>query len=142
MAMDPDVSRGWDPRDFAIIPYGGGGAMYACDLARESGATSVVVPPLPGYASAFGAIRVDVKHEFTYPIQKIESELDYGKLNQDMDNLVKRATDVLQKEGLKKNQMVIQRSVDEISQAGSSRWMCRQARSGISIASPRISLRP
>ena len=106
------VSRGWDPRDFAIIPYGGGGAMYACDLARESGATSVVVPPLPGYASAFGAIRVDVKHEFTYPIQKIESELDYDKLNQDMDNLVKRATDVLQKEGLKKNQMVIQRSVD------------------------------
>ena len=59
------VSRGWDPRDFAIVPYGGGGAMYACDLAREIGASTVVVPPLPGYASAFGAIRVDMKHEFT-----------------------------------------------------------------------------
>ena len=32
------VSRGWDPRDFAVVPYGGGGAMYACDLAREIGA--------------------------------------------------------------------------------------------------------
>ncbi len=106
------VSRGWDPRDFAIIPYGGGGAMYACDLAKESGASTVVVPPLPGYASAFGAIRVDVKHEFTHPIHKTEDELKYDDLNKDMDNLVKRATDVLAKEGLKKDQMVIQRFVD------------------------------
>ena len=106
------VSRGWDPRDFAIIPYGGGGAMYACDLAKESGASTVVVPPLPGYASAFGAIRVDVKHEFTYPIHKTEDELNYDDLNKDLDNLVKRATEVLAKEGLKKDQMVIQRFVD------------------------------
>ena len=106
------VSRGWDPRDFAIIPYGGGGAMYACDLARESGASTVVIPPLPGYASAFGAIRVDVKHEFTHPIHKTEDELSYDELNKDMDKQVKRATDVLAKEGLKEEQMVIQRYVD------------------------------
>jgi N-methylhydantoinase A len=106
------VSRGWDPRDFAIIPYGGGGAMYACDLARESGASTVVIPPLPGYASAFGAIRVDVKHEFTHPIHKTEDELSYDELNKDMDKQVKRATDVLAKEGLKQEQMVIQRFVD------------------------------
>lgn len=106
------VSRGWDPRDFAIIPYGGGGAMYACDLARESGATTVVVPPLPGYASAFGAIRVDVKHEFTYPIHKTEDELDYDALNRDMNNLVKRATETLSREGLKDDQMIVQRYLD------------------------------
>ena len=106
------VSRGWDPRDFAIIPYGGGGAMYACDLARESGASTVVIPPLPGYASAFGAIRVDVKHEFTHPIHKTEDELSYDELNKEMDNQVKRATEVLAKEGLKEEQMVIQRFVD------------------------------
>ena len=82
------VSRGWDPRDFAIVPYGGGGAMYACDLAREIGASTVIVPPLPGYASAFGAIRVDVKHEFTIPLHKIEAELDYAKLNLEFDDLV------------------------------------------------------
>ena len=108
------VSRGWDPRDFAIIPYGGGGAMYACDLAKESGASTVVVPPLPGYASAFGAIRVDVKPTSfgIYPIHKTEDELNYDDLNKDLDNLVKRATEVLAKEGLKKDQMVIQRFVD------------------------------
>ncbi|MFW6113928.1 MAG: hydantoinase/oxoprolinase family protein, partial [Actinomycetota bacterium] len=106
------VSRGWDPRDFAIIPYGGGGAMYACDLARESGAGTVVVPPLPGYASAFGALRVDVKHEFTRPIHKTEDELDYDELNKEMKNLEKHAAEVLGREGLKKEQMTIQRFVD------------------------------
>jgi N-methylhydantoinase A len=106
------VSRGWDPRDFAIIPYGGGGSLYACDLARESGATTVVVPPLPGYASAFGAIRVDVKHEFTHPMHKIEAELDYDDLNRQMDELVRRAKETLSREGLKEENMVIQRFVD------------------------------
>ena len=106
------VSRGWDPRDFAIVPYGGGGSMYACDLAREVGSGTVIVPPLPGYASAFGAIRVDVKHEFTTPIQKIESELDYRWLNRQFDALVQRAEKTLIKEGMEKHQIRIERYID------------------------------
>ncbi|HEY4737914.1 MAG TPA: hydantoinase/oxoprolinase family protein, partial [Xanthobacteraceae bacterium] len=106
------VSRGWDPRDFAIVPYGGGGAMYACDLAREIGASTVVVPPLPGYASAFGAIRVDVKHEFTTPLHKIEAEIDYAKLNAEFDGLVTRARETLIREGMRPDQIAIERYVD------------------------------
>ncbi|MFO1217154.1 MAG: hydantoinase/oxoprolinase family protein [Burkholderiaceae bacterium] len=106
------VSRGWDPRDFAIVPYGGGGAMYACDLAREIGSPKVIVPPLPGYASAFGAIRVDVKHEFTQPLHKIEAELDYKKLNREFAALEKRAVQTLKKEGMQADQIAIERYVD------------------------------
>jgi N-methylhydantoinase A len=106
------VSRGWDPRDFAIVPYGGGGAMYACDLAREIGASTVIVPPLPGYASAFGAIRVDVKHEFTEPLHKIEAELDYDKLNAAFNDLVKKAKETLLREGMRADQIEIERYVD------------------------------
>jgi len=106
------VSRGWDPRDFAIVPYGGGGALYACDIAREVGLADVVVPPLPGYASAFGALRVDVRHEFVKPIFTLESQLDYDKLNKEMDELVKKATETLKKEGIEEKNMVIQRLAD------------------------------
>jgi N-methylhydantoinase A len=106
------VSRGWDPRDFAIVPYGGGGAMYACDLAREIGASTVIVPPLPGYASAFGAIRVDVKHEFTTPLHKIEAEIDYGKVNAELEALVSKARDTLLREGMRPDQIAIERHVD------------------------------
>ncbi|MEE9418831.1 MAG: hydantoinase/oxoprolinase family protein [Desulfatiglandaceae bacterium] len=106
------VSRGWDPREFAIVPYGGGGALYACDIAREVGLTDVVVPPLPGYASAFGALRVDVRHEFVKPIFTLESQLDFNVLNKEMDELVQRAVDTLKREGIAEKDMVIQRLID------------------------------
>ena len=106
------VSRGWDPRDFAIVPYGGGGAMYACDLAREIGASTVIVPPLPGYASAFGAIRVDVRHEFTEPLHKIEAEIDFEEFNAEFDALAAKAKKTLIREGMRPDQIAIERYVD------------------------------
>ena len=106
------VARGWDPRDFAIVPYGGGGALYACDLARELGCDTVVVPPLPGYASAFGATRVNVKHEFTRAIHKVGDELDYDQLNTDIDELVVKAEETLIKEGIEKDRINIRRMLD------------------------------
>jgi N-methylhydantoinase A len=106
------VSRGWDPRDFAIVPYGGGGALYACDIAREVGVSNVVVPPLPGYASAFGALRVDVRHEFVQPVFTLESQLDFNKINQYFDELVQKAVETLREEGIADKDMVIERLAD------------------------------
>ncbi len=106
------VSRGWDPREFAIVPYGGGGALYACDLAREIGSTTVVVPPLPGYASAFGAIRVDMKHEFTKAIHQTEDEIDFDVLNKQIDDLVESATQIMEKDGMSRAKVRVQRKVD------------------------------
>lgn len=106
------VSRGWDPREFAIVPYGGGGALYACDIAREVGVNNVVVPPLPGYASAFGALRVDVRHEFVQPVFTLESQLDFNKINKSMEDLVERAVETLKVEGIAKKDMVIERLAD------------------------------
>lgn len=106
------VSRGWDPRDFVIVPYGGGGALYACDLAREVGSSTVIVPPLPGYASAFGALRVDMKHEFTRPIHKVEAELDFDQLNAEMDDLVNKGVELLLSEGIAKHKITIRRMAD------------------------------
>ncbi len=106
------VSRGWDPRDFAIVPYGGGGALYACDLAREIGADTVIVPPLPGYASAFGAIRVDMKHEFTKAIHKTEEEVDFDWLNREMDDLVAKGRETLISEGVPEDKIRVGRYAD------------------------------
>src|SRR6185369_4552719 len=83
-----------------------------CDLAREIGAAKVIVPPLPGYASAFGAIRVDVKHEFTVPLHKIEAELDYKQLNAEFDVLVTKRVQTLMQEGMQPEQIHIERYVD------------------------------
>jgi N-methylhydantoinase A len=123
------VSRGWDPRDFAVVPYGGGGAMYACDLAREVGASTVIVPPLPGYASAFGAIRVDVKHEFTTAIHKIEPELDYKWLNRQFAQIVQKAERTLRKEGMRPEDITIERYLD-VKYFSQSRFFTVEAPAG------------
>lgn len=50
------VARGYDPRDFALLCYGGAGPLHACLVADEVGIPQVVVPPMPGAFSAFGAL--------------------------------------------------------------------------------------
>ncbi|MBL8381706.1 MAG: hydantoinase/oxoprolinase family protein [Burkholderiales bacterium] len=50
------VARGFDPRDFALLPFGGAGPLHACDVADELGIPRVVVPPVPGAFSAFGTL--------------------------------------------------------------------------------------
>jgi N-methylhydantoinase A len=59
------VSRyGVDPRDFALIAFGGAGPMLAAFLARELGIAQVVVPTTPGVLSAFGGLIADIKNDF------------------------------------------------------------------------------
>jgi N-methylhydantoinase A len=57
------IERGYDPRDFTLVAFGGAGAMHACELARALGIPRVLVPALPGALSALGILRSDVvKH--------------------------------------------------------------------------------
>jgi N-methylhydantoinase A len=50
------LRRGYDPRDFAFVAYGGAGPLHAALLARELGITRTIVPPGPGHFSAFGML--------------------------------------------------------------------------------------
>jgi 5-oxoprolinase (ATP-hydrolysing)/N-methylhydantoinase A len=57
------VRRGHDPRDFALVAFGGGGPMFAVEIARELGIPRVVVPSAPGLTAAFGLLATDVAYE-------------------------------------------------------------------------------
>jgi N-methylhydantoinase A len=58
------VQRGYDPRDFVLVAFGGAGPLHANALARELGIPAVLVPPSPGIASAVGMLVTDIRHEF------------------------------------------------------------------------------
>jgi N-methylhydantoinase A len=58
------VMRGIDPRDFALLPFGGAGPLHAAAVADELGMRTVVVPPLPGNFSALGLLIADVRRDF------------------------------------------------------------------------------
>ena len=57
------VARGHDPRDFALMPFGGAGPMHATALAEELGITTVLVPPVPGNLSALGFVTARARHD-------------------------------------------------------------------------------
>ena len=56
------VERGWDARDFALLPFGGAGALYAGLVAEELGIARIFVPIEPGVLSALGMLLTDVKY--------------------------------------------------------------------------------
>lgn len=55
------VEQGIDPRDFALVAFGGAGATHACEIADAIDMRCVVVPPRPGLCSAFGALAASVR---------------------------------------------------------------------------------
>jgi N-methylhydantoinase A len=59
------VERGYDPRDFTLLAFGGGGPLHACAVAADVGVGAIVVPPLPGMFSAFGLLVADVRVALT-----------------------------------------------------------------------------
>src|SRR5690606_1037182 len=53
------TERGRDPRDYALLPYGGAGPLLAAEIAEELGVRTILVPPNPGVISALGLITSD-----------------------------------------------------------------------------------
>jgi len=76
------VERGFDPRDFALLAFGGAGPMHACELARSLGIRHVVMPRSPGLLCAWGALSAPIGREYSLTVR--ESEPTYR-------NLLKRA---------------------------------------------------
>jgi N-methylhydantoinase A len=58
--------HGVDPRDYAILAYGGAGPTHAFLLAREAGAKKVIIPPLPGGLCALGCLVADLRADFVH----------------------------------------------------------------------------
>src|SRR5919201_6247503 len=57
------TERGLDPRDYALVAYGGGGPLHAVAIARELGIPRVVIPPAPSTFSAWGMLATDLRHD-------------------------------------------------------------------------------
>lgn len=62
------VRRGYDPRDFAMIAFGGGGAMHAAALADELRIGTVLIPQAPGHFSAWGMLMTDPVQDFVQTV--------------------------------------------------------------------------
>ena len=62
------VERGYDPRDYTLVAFGGAGGLHACGLAAALNMPGVLVPKFPGGLSALGILRADVVKDFSQTI--------------------------------------------------------------------------
>lgn len=62
------VERGYDPRDFSLLAFGGAGPLHGCDLAESLRIPRVIVPAHPGVLSAYGMVAADVTRDFVAPV--------------------------------------------------------------------------
>jgi N-methylhydantoinase A len=106
------ISRGYDPRDFALVAFGGAGALHGVDVARELAIPIVIVPPNPGVTSALGCLLVDMQHDFSQSCMVGADEADAADIEAQFGSLEKEALARLSHEGVAERDIVLQRSID------------------------------
>jgi N-methylhydantoinase A len=70
------VERGLDPREFALLAFGGAGGMHACSLAEELGIETILVPRAGGVLSALGLAISDLRHDYVRPYLTALGDVD------------------------------------------------------------------
>ncbi len=123
------ISRGYDPRDFALVAFGGAGALHGVALAKELSIPTVIVPPNPGVTSALGCLLVDVRHDLSQTYLALAAEADPADIEARFAEMEAEARSRLVKEGVADADMVLQRSIDMMYQG---QWRSLQ----VPVASP------
>ena len=74
------IERGFDPKRFAFMPFGGGGALHAGAMLAEVGIARAIVPRYPGVTSAMGCVIADMRQDFVQTINALVDQLDTNAL--------------------------------------------------------------
>jgi N-methylhydantoinase A len=89
------VARGADPRNMALLPFGGAGPLFGCALAEALGMDAIVVPPHPGVLSALGLAAASEREDFVAAFHRPVHELSNGKLETGFRPLLEQAAAAL-----------------------------------------------
>ncbi|CAM3182631.1 N-methylhydantoinase A [Paracoccus aminovorans] len=92
------IERGYDPRKFTLMPFGGAGGLHAADVAKSLGMTRIIVPRAPGILCAEGLILADLQEDFVANCRGIVAEDQMDKLRAEFDGLLEKAREWLAQE--------------------------------------------
>lgn len=95
------IERGHDPRQFAYMPFGGGGALHVCAMMREVGVITGIVPRYPGVTSALGCVMADMRHDAVQTLNKSLADLDLVHLKTLLNQLAVTCQKRLDSAGVK-----------------------------------------
>jgi N-methylhydantoinase A len=106
------VERGYDPREFILVPFGGAGPMHGVELARALNMKEIVVPPHPGISSAVGMLSADVRHDYVQTHIAVPRNADIQRIRSIFEDMEAQGTEQLGREGFSGRSVVLVRSAD------------------------------
>ena len=106
------VQRGYDPRDFALVAFGGAGPMHANAVAKLMGSFPVIIPPAPGVLCAEGDLVADFREEFARTFIRTVDSVESSEIVGILKELGAEAVAWLAREGVSEERRVLTYSVD------------------------------
>ncbi len=106
------VQQGFDPRDFALIAFGGAGPLHANALAKLMNSWPVIIPPSPGVLCAYGDATTRVTDEASMSFVRRFSETSDAEVSKILDDLETRARQELDAEGIDRGVQAVEYEVD------------------------------
>jgi N-methylhydantoinase A len=134
------IERGRDPREFALIAFGGAGPIHAARLAAELNSPTVIVPPLPGLFSALGLLLSGVEHHAAHSCQLYGDSLTPGAVSSRLDALRREMLDQFEREGYARGGVAFEAAADLRYRGQTSEVQVSLSAEGIDARSLRRSL--
>lgn len=106
------VRKGYDPRDFCMVAFGGGGPMHATALAKELGIQKVVIPVAASVFSAWGMVMTDLRQDMIQTNNVRMDHLDYAWFDSVWNQMEKEALAEYEEKGIQNEQVVFVRNLD------------------------------
>ena len=106
------VERGIDPRKFALLPYGGAGALHAVELARALEIPTVVIPVAPGNFSAFGLLVAPIRYDESCTYHRHQKDVLLEEMESLFESLETLARQEMERDGVMEDSVEFQRKVD------------------------------
>ena len=106
------IRKGYNPREFSLIAFGGGGSMHAAALAKELGVKKVIIPVASSVFSAWGMLMTDLRHDYIQTYITRLTDLDTAVINREWENLENSAYHEFLYEDVKKSSVMFTRFLD------------------------------
>ena len=106
------IEKGHDPREFALVAFGGAGPLHAADVADLLEIPEVLVPPYPGITSAGGLLTSDLKYDQMRTVFQLQGSVDADRLNRELDELATELRGWLELDGVSGPDIEVTRALD------------------------------
>jgi N-methylhydantoinase A/oxoprolinase/acetone carboxylase beta subunit len=106
------IEKGHDPRDFALVAFGGAGPLHAAEVAESLGIPEVLVPPFPGITSATGLLTSDLKYDQMRTVMSVEGSIDAARIDAELAELAADVKGRLLADGMAESDIAVRAALE------------------------------